>query len=74
MGAASDSPAVRRLRYAFGKQGLRLSVQRPGSYQEYLEDDLLWTIKGGDGEVIQRDVSLDSLHFMAEGFSKPKRG
>jgi hypothetical protein len=67
VGAASDSPEVRRLRYAFGKPGLRLHVKRPRSYEKYSEDDLLWTITRDDVE-IQRDVSLDVLHFMAEDF------
>ncbi len=73
MGAASDSPEARRLRYAFGKQGLRLRVQRPRSYEQYAEDDLLWTITRDD-VAIQRDVSLDALHFMAEDFGLPCRG
>jgi hypothetical protein len=68
VGAASDSHEVRRLRYAFKKQGLRLRVQRPRSYAEYAEDDLLWTITDRDGRVVQIDVPLDSLHFMSEGF------
>jgi hypothetical protein len=65
--AASDRPEVRRLRYAFGKPGLRLRVKLPTSYEQYAEDNLPWTIARDDVE-IQRDESLDVLHFMAEDF------
>lgn len=71
MGIASDSSEVRRLRYAFRKQGLRLRVQLPRSFEDYLADDPLWTITDLRGTEIRRDVSLDSLLFMAEDFGRP---
>jgi hypothetical protein len=69
MGMASDSSEVRRLRYAFKRQGLHLRVQRATTYEGYLRDDLLWTIIRDD-KVVQRDVSMDSLLFMAEEFKQ----
>src|SRR4051812_44911767 len=71
VGIASDSNEVRRLRYAFERQGLRLRVQRATTYEDHLRDDLLWTIVRGD-EVIKRDVSLDELLFMAQQFSRSR--
>ena len=69
MGIASDDNEVRRLRYAFQRQGLRLRVQRATTYEDHLRDDPLWTIVRDD-EVIQGDVSLDSLLFIAEQFKQ----
>lgn len=69
MGIASDDNEVRRLRYAFERQGLRLRVQRATTYEDLLRDDPLWTIVRDDEE-IQRDVSLDSLLFIAEQFKQ----
>jgi hypothetical protein len=69
VGIASDDNEVRRLRYAFKRQGLRLRVQRATTYEDHLRDDLLWTIVRDD-EVIQRDVSMDSLLFMAKQFKR----
>lgn len=63
MGVASDDNEVRRLRYAFAKQGLRLRVQRATTYEDHLRDELRWTISK-NGAVVQRDVPLTSLRFM----------
>lgn len=69
MGIASDDNEVRRLRRAFRGQGLGLRVQRAKTYSEHLQDDPLWTIVQGD-QVVEQDVTLDSLFFMAEQFGR----